>query len=188
MVQVIFWRRRRGLRLRDAKHRACAVVVLTDVGVISDGQQRAARTYIRKSGQDAGCRPRGEVRCPESPACNALLPGLRRGHVTRRKSGFRCLVTLTLQRRNAKNIFAKRMLRTRDVSSRLACNVAQSASKFHKKPAVSDAVETLNDCMMLNRNRPTRSQYWPVRTGLASRTNLHDPGACWQRNEDGGAP
>jgi len=192
MGQVIFWRRRRVLRPREAQHRVSAIAGSTDVGVVSDGRQWATRTHIRKSGQDTFGRPirhchkLGKVQCPESPACNAI-PGLRTRRVTLGKSDFRRGVTLTLQRRNAKNIFAERMLGTPVASGHSARNVAQSAAKFHKNPAVSDAVETLIDCIMLNTNRPTHPQYWPAGTRFASRNTLHDPGACWQRNEDGGA-
>jgi hypothetical protein len=192
MGQVIFWRARRGVRRRDAKHRASAVAVSTDAGVICAGQQGAARTHARKSSQDTGCRPirhchkLGKVRCPESPACNAV-PGRCTRHVTLRKSDFRRLVTLTLQRRNAKNNFAERTLRTSVVSSHSTCNVAQSATKFHKNPAVSDAVETLIDCMMLNKNYTVDSLYRPVGTRIVARATPHDLGAWWQRNEDGGA-
>lgn len=193
MGQVIFWRARRGVSRRDAKHRASAFAVSTDVGVICAGQPRAARTSTRKSGQDAGCRPirhhhkLGKVRSPESPACNAV-PGLRTRRVTRRNSDFRRSVTLTLQRRNAKNIFAERTLRTSVVSSHSTCNVAQSATKFHKNPAVSDAVERLIDCMMLTRNHPVDSPYRPAGNRIVARTTPNDLRAWWQRNEEGGAP
>jgi hypothetical protein len=193
MGQVIFWRARQGVRRRDAKHRASAVAVSTDVGLICAGKQRAARTRTRASSQDTDCRPichyhkLGEVRCLESPAGNAV-PGLRTRRVTLRESGFRRLVTLTSHRRNAKNIFTERMLGRPVVSSDSTRNVALSSAKFHKYPAVSDAVETLIDCLMLNKNCPVHSPYRSVGTAVTPRTTLHHPGASWQRNEDGGAP
>lgn len=193
MGQVIFWRARRGVRRRDAKHRASAVAVSTDAGVIRAGQQGAARTHTRKSSQDAGCRSirhchkPGKVRGPKSPACKTI-PGRRTRLVTRRNSGFRRLVTLTLQRRNTKNIFAERTLRTPVAFGHSACNVAQSAAKFHKNPAVSDAVERLIDCMMLNKNPTIDSPFRPASARIVARTMPRDLGARATRNEDGGAP
>ncbi len=194
MGQVNFWRLRRGLRRSEAEHRVSAIAGSTDVSVVSDGRQWAARTPARKLGQDAGCRPvrhghrRGKARCPESAACRAFFSGLRTGQVTRRNSDSRRLVTLTLQRRNAKNNFAGRTLRMSVGPSHLTRNVARSPAKFRINPAVSDAVETLIDCMMLNTNRSINFPYWPAGNRFAPRTAFHEPGACWQRNEDGGAP
>lgn len=173
MGQVIFWWARRGVWQRDAKHRASAVAVSTDVVVICARQQRAARTHTRESGQDTGCRPirhchkLGKVRCPVSPACNAV-PGLRTRRVTLRNSDFRRCVTLTLQRCNAKNIFAERALVTPVVPSRSACNVAQSGAKFHKNPAVSPAVNHSLNCIVYDRHHPAASSDRLGRGGMAS--------------------
>jgi hypothetical protein len=194
MGQVIFWRRRRGLGRREAKHRVSAIAGSTDVGGVSDGRRWAARTHARELGQETGRRPirhshiRVNVRCPESSACHAFFPGLRTGHVTRRNFNFRCLVTLTLQRRNAKNIFAERTLRTTVAFSHPACNVAQSSAKFHKNPAVSDAVERLIDCMMLNKNPTIDSPFRPASARIVARSMPRGPGARAVGNEDGGAP
>ncbi len=177
MGQVIFWRRQRGCRLRDAKHRACAVAASTDVGVISDGQQRAAKTRTRESGLDTGCRPirshtRGKVRCPESSACHAF-PGFPGGHVTRRKSDFRRLVTSTLHGRNAKNIFAERARVTPVVPSHSARNVAQSGAKFRRIPAVSSAVNHSLNCIVYDRHHLATSSDRLGRVGMASRITAH---------------
>ncbi len=192
MGQVIFWWARRGVWRRDAKHRASAVAS-TGVGVICARQQRGARTHTRELGQSTGCRPvrhshkLGKIRCAEVPTCNAI-PGLRPRHVTRRNRGSRRLVTLTLQRRNAKNIFAERALRTPVAFGHSACNVAQSAAKFHKNPAVSDAVESLIDCMMLNTNPTIDSPFRPASATAVARSMPRDLDAPAMRNEDGGAP
>jgi hypothetical protein len=177
MGQVIFWRVRRGVSRCGAKHRASALAVSTDVGVISDGRHRAARTHTRESGQDTGCRPirhshkLGKVRCPESPACKAI-PGLHTGHVTRRNADFRRLVTLTLQRCNAKNIFAARALITPVVPSHSACNVAQPGAKFHKNSAVSAAVNHSLNCIVYNRHHSATSPNRLGRVGMASRITV----------------
>ncbi len=194
MGQVIFWRARPDVWRRDAKHRASTVAVSTDVDVVSTRQPRAARAHARESGQDTSRRPIrhghtcGKARCPESSACHAFFPGLRTGHVTRRNSDFRCLVTLTLQRRNAKNISAERTLRTPVALGHAACNVAQSAAKFHENPAVSDAVESLIDCMMLNKNPTIDSPFRPASAKIDARSMPRDLGAPAMRSEDGGAP
>lgn len=174
MGQVIFWWARRGVWRRDAKHRASAVAASTGVGVICAGQQRAARTHTRESGQGPGCRPvrhrhkLGNVRYPESPACNAI-PGVCTRHVTRRNSDVRRLVTLTLQRCNAKNIFAERALVPPVVPSHSACNVDQSGAKFHKNPAVSPAVNHSLNCIVYDRHHPAASSDRLGRGGMASR-------------------
>lgn len=177
MGQVIFWRARRGVWRRDAKHRAFAVTVSTDAGVICARLQLAARTHTRESDQDTGGRPvrhrhkLGKVRCPESPACSAI-PGVCTRHVTRRNSDVRRLVTLTLQRCNAKNIFAERTLVTPVVPGHSARNVAQSGAKFHRNPAVSPAVNHSLNCIVYDQHHLTSSDRLG-RVGMASRITAH---------------
>lgn len=178
MGQVIFWRARRGVRRCDAKHRAPAVAVSTDVGGVRGGQQRAARGRTRESGQDIVYRPvrhshrLGKVRCPVSTACNTF-PALRTRRVALRKSDSRRCVTLTLQRCNAKNIFAERALVTPVVPSHSARNVAQSGAKFHRNPAVSPAVNHSLNCIVYDRHHLATSSDRLGRVCTASRITAH---------------
>jgi len=174
MGQVIFWRARRGVRRCDAKRRASALAVSTDVRGVCGGQPPAARGRIRESGQDIGYRPvrhshwLGKVRCLVSTSWNTF-PVLRTRRVALRKSDSRRCVTLTLQRCNAKNIFADRAFVTPVVPSHSARNVAQSGAKFHKNPAVSPAVNHSLNCIVYDRHHPATSSDRLGRGGMASR-------------------
>lgn len=178
MGQVIFWRVRRGVSRCGAKHRASALAVSTDVGGVCGGQQRAARGRTRESGQDIGYRPvrhshwPAKGGCPVSTACNTF-PALRTRRVALRKSDFRRRVTLTLQRCNAKNIFAERALVVPVVPSHSARNVAQSGAKFHRIPAVSPAVNHSLNCIVYDRHHLATSSDRLGRVGMASRITAH---------------
>lgn len=177
MGQVIFWTARWDVWRRDAQHRASGVAVSTNVGVICAGQQRAARTNPRESGQGTDCCPvrhnhnLRKVRCLESPARNAV-PGRRTRRVRLRNSDFRRCVTLTLQRCNAKNIFAERTLVTPVVAGHSVRNVAQSGAKFRRNPAVSPAVIHSLNCIVYDRHHLTSSDRLG-RVDMASRITAH---------------
>ena len=103
------------------------------------------------------------------------------GHVT----PVRQHVTFTLHRRNAKKNLEGKSLRESTPSRGLSCNVAQFPAKFPQNPAVSDAVDSLIDCMMLNTNLTTQPHHWPA-ARASSRQAPHHHDAPLPATMDGG--
>lgn len=185
MEQVIFCREGPELLRREMRTRAYAVVTLTDAGISGPQRPIAAKNRSPQSHLETGTsrvahrREHRHCRRTDSLVCNAFhllrgdcpdqLGAVFQGRVTR----VRRHVTFTLQARNAKNIFTGKTLSASAACSNFARNVTQIPAKFHQNPAVSDAVDSLFDCKMLNTNLTTHRLRWPTAASASSRQALH---------------
>jgi hypothetical protein len=133
------------------------------------------------------------MRHVDSPI-SGVIPCFYSHYLGHRSIDFRRLVTPALQRvtstlhgRNAEKNFAGKTPRISITFRIFACNVAQVTAKFHQNPAVSDAVDSSIDCMMLNGNFTTDFTHWPTAARIFSLLAPHGHDASLPHTVDGGA-
>jgi hypothetical protein len=178
MRWVMFCKAKPRLFRREVRTSAYVVVTLTDASAALTGQSIVTRYPSPQAHPDAAtsrvAHQRERVRHwrADSPVCSVLQrlrTHCRSGH----SAIFRCRVTSTLHGRNVKNIFAGKNPRASIAFRKYACNVAQVAAKFPQIPAVSNAVNSPTDCIMLDRNFTTRPHPRPSAATTVSRRALH---------------
>ncbi len=197
MRRVIFCRTKPGMFRRNVRTTA-HVVTLTDACAAHPKLSNFATRWSSQS------RPNTEPfrvarhlepsrrRHADSPVADAFrrVRTRCRGHFCvdfqRRVTSVRHRVTFTLHGRNAKKSFDAKSLRESIPFRNLSRNVGQLAAKFHQNPAVSDAVDNLIDCMMLNTNLTTQPHHWPAAAGASSRQAPHHHDAPLPPTMDGG--
>lgn len=197
MERVIFCRAESTLLRLGVRTPEYDVTTLTD-GIACVRWAIAANNLSSQSHPDTGLfrpahdRERDRCRHEGSPVTNAFHP-LRarcRGHYRldfrRRVTPVRHRVTLTLHRRNAKKSFDGKSLRESISARNSSCNVGQLAAKFPQNLAVSDAVTSLNDCMMPNTNLTTQPHHWSAAARASSRQTPHRHDAPLPPTLDGG--
>lgn len=198
MERVIFCRAGPELLRREVRTTEYVVVNLPDVRATRPRQSTFATNWSAQS------RPNIEPfrvshhlepgRCgsTDSPVTDAFhrVRARCRRHLRvafrRRVTAVRHRVTFTLHGCNAKKNLAGKSLRESIDSGNPACNVAQFAAKFPQNPAVSDAVNNLNDCMMLKTKLTTNSHRWLADGRVFSRHTHHRHDAPLPPTMDGG--
>lgn len=198
MRRVIFCRTEPGVFRRKVRTTAYVVVTPSDVRAVRSGQPLFPTNRSSQSCPDIGPsrvandREPGRCRHTSSPVADAIhRPHDRcRGQFCaafrRRVTPVRHRVTFTLHGRNAKKSFDGKSLRESIPFPDLPCNVGQLAAKFPQIPAVSDAVDSLIDCMMLNTNLTTQPHHWAAAAGASSRQTPHRHDAPLPPTMDGG--
>jgi hypothetical protein len=197
MRRVIFCRAQPDLLGCEVRASANPVVTRMNACAVCPAQQILARNQSLHSGTGTGssraahpdegrcCRAGSLVRnaFPRLRAsCRGFLGIAFRRHV----APVRRHVTLTLHGRNAKKNFGGKNPRASITLRHLPCNVAQITAKFPHNPAVSDAVDSLNDCMMLNTNLTTEPHRWLTAARVSSRHGPHRDDAPLPPTIDGG--
>jgi hypothetical protein len=197
MRRVIFCRTELGMFRRQVRTTSYAVFISSDARAARPKQSTVATLWSSQS------RPNTEPfiaahrlepsRCwhTDSPVIDAFhrvrthCHGHLRVAFRRRVTSVRHRVTFTLHGRNVKKSFDGKSLRESIHFRYLSCNVGQFAAKFPQNPAVSDAVDSLIDCMMLNTNLTTQPHHWPA-AGASSRQAPHRHDAPLPTTMDGG--
>ncbi|MGF6596310.1 hypothetical protein P3T23_001017 [Paraburkholderia sp. GAS448] len=200
MRQVIFCRTQLGGVRWKVRECICAFVTLMDIGAPCPGWSAVAGDPLRRSGSDTRLFPvphdqkSGSFRRVGPPFSNAN-PRYYAPYLHRRGIVFRCLVmpllhrvTLALHARNAKKNFTGKILHASVAFPFFACNVGKKPAKFPENPAVSDAVDSSSDCMMLNRNRTTDFPDWLTFARILARFTTRGQDAQLPPAADGGTP
>lgn len=189
MEKAIFCGAWRVVLRREAKRRTSVAAASRSASLLCQKRRRAARGYEQESGHDAGFHSVshghefGTLQCSDSSTCNEIA-GLRTRHVGHRNADLRHLVTLTLQGRNAKNIFTEKIPSQLIIFCDFARNVGEGASIFRENTSVSCAVHSSIDRLMFNSNR-TSFSYVPTVTGGSARVTTHNQGNLLRRTAGG---